>query len=166
MLPGEDCEDGGTPLTPHRLPSHLRPTARAAYELSKKEAKVGSPEKPLSDLGLLSYRSYWAWQILGILRAEVGDALSIMDLTARTSIKHEDVITTLQHLGYIRYISGQHVITAQYEAVEKEFQRLNSKPGPVVDPSRIHWAPHREASVKKDKWSLQAKLSSSGADMG
>ena len=110
-------------------------------------------------LGKLSYRSYWAWQITSILREDRGDAVSIMDLTRLTSIKHEDVITTLQHLGVIRYINGAHVIAAPYEVVEKEFLRLNAKPGPVVDPARILWAPHREP-IKKDKWTLAAKIAS------
>jgi hypothetical protein len=152
---------------------------------------VGSPEKPLSDLGLLSYRSYWAWQILGILRdggaaasgeggsgagaggrgaarGEYSDAISIIDFTKLTSIKTEDVLSTLQHLGLIRYITGAHVIAAPYDMVEKEYQRLNSKPGPVVDPARIHWAPHKDPNIKKDKWSLSAKLAqhTASSDMG
>lgn len=50
-----------------------------SYELSKIEETVGSPEKPLSDLGKLSYRSYWSWVLLDILRNFRG-TVSIRDL--------------------------------------------------------------------------------------
>ena len=42
------------------------------YLLSTVENKIGSPERPLSDLGLLSYRSYWKEVLLGYLHKYSG----------------------------------------------------------------------------------------------
>ena len=44
----------------------------AGYLLSTAENKIGSPERPLSDLGLLSYRSYWKEVLLGYLHKYSG----------------------------------------------------------------------------------------------
>ena len=41
------------------------------------EGKVGSPEKPLSDLGLLSYRSYWKEILLKYLVDYGSESISV-----------------------------------------------------------------------------------------
>lgn len=73
-----------------------------SYELSKREAKHGSPEKPLSDLGLLGYRAYWQETIVDLLmdgRTEV----TVEELAAMTSMTTNDVLHTLQNLNMLRY---------------------------------------------------------------
>lgn len=64
-----------------------------SYELSKKEGKLGSPEKPLSDLGLLSYRAYWSETIVELLLS-TRDDISIEELANKTAIVHSDVMHT------------------------------------------------------------------------
>jgi hypothetical protein len=77
-----------------------------SYELSKKEEKVGSPEKPISDLGQISYTAYWCRAVLEELRHITKDPamtqVSIMDLTCRTAIHNDDVILALKHMTLLK----------------------------------------------------------------
>lgn len=53
---------------------------KLGYLLSRKEGKPGSPEKPLSDLGMLSYRAYWKTCIFRQL-FQTKDSISIQGMT-------------------------------------------------------------------------------------
>ncbi len=81
-----------------------------SYLLSRVEGKVGSPEKPLSDLGLISYRNYWTTTLLNKLARHSTSEISIKDLSIETGILANDIISTLQFIGLIKYWKGKHVI--------------------------------------------------------
>ena len=126
-----------------------------SYELSRREGKLGSPEKPLSDLGLLGYRAYWQEAIVAILMEEGRSEISVDELAALTAMTVNDVYHTLQNLNMLRYSKGAYVIVktdgmvVQYQkALEKEKNkgkrkieavRLQWKP-PIFNPSSRTWA--------------------------
>jgi histone acetyltransferase MYST1 len=110
-----------------------------SYELSKVEKKVGSPEKPLSDLGKISYRSYWSYVLLNLIKNH-RSSLSIKEMSTMTSFKPEDIISTLQYLNLIKYWKGQHIISVTQEALQKHVEACKT-PSNLCDPSGLHWTP-------------------------
>jgi len=115
-----------------------------SYELSKKESVVGSPEKPLSDLGKLSYRSYWSWVILQTLK-ECGDTLSVKEISQMTSIAPCDIISTLQSLNMVQYFKGQHFICVTPKLVDEWLHSSHCKrPKIDFDAERLCWSPPKK----------------------
>uniref|UniRef100_A0A1B0EU76 Histone acetyltransferase n=1 Tax=Lutzomyia longipalpis TaxID=7200 RepID=A0A1B0EU76_LUTLO len=81
-----------------------------SYLLTRIEGKIGSPEKPLSDLGLISYRSYWKDVLLDYLCSRSGTQLSIKDVSQEMAINSYDIVSTLQALSMMKYWKGKHII--------------------------------------------------------
>jgi histone acetyltransferase MYST1 len=126
-------------LPPHQRKGYGKLLIDLAYNLTMREGKLGSPEKPLSDLGQLSFRSYWTEVLLDALRSHKGN-LSIRDIAARTAIQTEDIIATLQSLNLIKFWKGQHVISVSPKIVD-EHLRANARRSLRCDASLLTWQP-------------------------
>ncbi|XP_034479100.1 histone acetyltransferase Tip60 [Drosophila innubila] len=141
-------------MPPYQRKGYGKLLIEFSYELSKFEGKTGSPEKPLSDLGLLSYRSYWAQTILEILISQNPSTdgekptITINDICECTSIKKEDVISTLQNLNLINYYKGQYIVCINRDTIEQH-HRAMQKRKIRIDSKCLHWTP-------KD-WSKRSK---------
>ncbi|XP_026228295.1 histone acetyltransferase KAT5 isoform X2 [Anabas testudineus] len=141
-------------LPPYQRRGYGKLLIEFSYELSKVEGKTGTPEKPLSDLGLLSYRSYWSQTILEILmdlKPDNGERpqITINEISEITSVKKEDVISTLQYLNLINYYKGQYILTLSEDIVdghERAMQKRHSR----IDPKCLHFTPKDWS--KRGKW--------------
>ncbi|KAI1715718.1 MOZ/SAS family domain-containing protein [Ditylenchus destructor] len=156
-------------LPPFQKKGYGRLLIEFSYELSKIEMKTGSPEKPLSDLGLLSYRSYWFQTIVETLLeltknctkisspGEDGEddwdtqiSVSVMDLCELTSIKKEDILSTLQLHDMNNYFRGEYVITLTQEMIEA-YKKSASRRQLRVDKSAIRYTPRDWAAKRRQQ---------------
>ncbi|XP_023204752.1 histone acetyltransferase KAT7 isoform X3 [Xiphophorus maculatus] len=113
-----------------------------SYLLSKVEEKVGSPERPLSDLGLISYRSYWKDVLLRYLNSFQGKEISIKEISQETAVNPVDIVSTLQSLQMLKYWKGKHLVLKRQDLIDdwkaKETKRGNGK---TIDPTALKWTP-------------------------
>ncbi|TSK22676.1 Histone acetyltransferase KAT6B [Bagarius yarrelli] len=111
-----------------------------SYLLSRREGQAGSPEKPLSDLGRLSYLAYWKSVILEYLHNQPDKSVSIKGISKATGMCPHDIATTLQQLNMIDVQDGRFVIIRKHQTIQKHMLRLKEKPRIYeVDPDCLVW---------------------------
>ncbi|CAG8756599.1 10011_t:CDS:2 [Cetraspora pellucida] len=95
-----------------------------SYLLTKRENKIGSPEKPLSKSGLHSYRYYWKNVLFEELNKD-RKHISIQELSRLTSMTVDDVIATLQINNMIEKdeINDTYKIVVNKRIVEAHLQK-------------------------------------------
>ena len=81
------------------------------YLLSRVEGQAGSPEKPLSDLGRVSYMAYWKSVVLDYLLQHRDKRVSIKSISKLTGICPHDISSTLQMLNFISWSDGRYVLS-------------------------------------------------------
>lgn len=126
-------------LPQHQRKSYGKLLIEFSYELSKVEKRHGSPEKPLSDLGLLSYRAYWAEVIVALL-LDTKEEISIEEIANKTCITPADVMHTCQALHMIKQYKNGYIINLT-DAVISSHEATKRKNRHTLTSELLRWKP-------------------------
>ncbi|XP_045923997.1 histone acetyltransferase KAT6B isoform X2 [Micropterus dolomieu] len=113
-----------------------------SYLLTRQEGQAGSPEKPLSDLGRLSYLAYWKSVILEYLYKHPDKHISVKGISRATGMCPHDIAATLQQLGMIDRQDGRIVLIRRERLIQRHMESLRANPRRnEVDPDALRWTP-------------------------
>lgn len=114
-----------------------------SYLLTRIEGKNGSPEKPLSDMGLVSYRNYWRL-ILSYQLRDLTGVISIADLSDRTGMTADDVVSALEGLrALVRDpITKTYAIRLDHKYYDEVISGWENKGYVQLNPDALLWTPY------------------------
>ena len=123
-----------------------------SYLLSRREFKAGSPEKPLSDLGLLTYRYYWkskvAEALLSLRDAAEGKhqilGISLEELSNLTGMTTSDIVFGLEQLNALYRSEDESqfaIIISDWSYIESVRDKWLQKMLWHIRPELLIWKP-------------------------
>ncbi|PYH45261.1 putative histone acetyltransferase [Aspergillus saccharolyticus JOP 1030-1] len=139
-----------------------------SYLLTRIEGKTGSPEKPLSDMGLVSYRNYWRLILSYQLRNQKSP-LSIADISERTGMTADDIVSGLEALrALVRDpVTKTYALRLDYKYFEECIESWESKGYVQLNPDALVWTPYimgRSNQSQFDRAPLHAVAPREGLD--
>ncbi|KAF1944799.1 hypothetical protein EJ02DRAFT_397715 [Clathrospora elynae] len=130
------------------LPIHMRKgygqyLIEFSYLLTRVERKTGSPEKPLSDMGLVSYRKYWRLVLCEELLHQKG-AISISAISDRTGMTPDDIVSALEGLrALVRDpITRKYALRLDLSYFKQYIEKCTAAGNPTIKPNCLVWTPY------------------------
>ncbi|XP_070493159.1 histone acetyltransferase KAT6A isoform X2 [Chironomus tepperi] len=118
-----------------------------SYLLSKTEGAPGTPEKPLSDLGRVSYHAYWKSVIIEYLHNNRLNPISINNISVQTGLQHQDIAQAFHLLGFLKYRKNMDntynvMLCVDWKRVDAYMDRIKSSKSRIyIDPECLRWTP-------------------------
>ena len=114
-----------------------------SYLLTRVECKTGSPEKPLSDMGLVSYRNYWRLVLSYQLRDQ-SKPLSIVDISDRTGMTADDIVSALEGLrALVRDpVTKTYALRLDYDYFKQCIKGWEAKRYVKLNSDALVWTPY------------------------
>lgn len=120
-----------------------------SYLLSREEGQLGTPEKPLSDLGRLSYFSYWKSVVLEYLyKYRNKKTITFKDIAIKTGLAISDIALAFELLNFIKLrkndgdIRYQITIRIDWKKVLLHHNKVaRSKTRIAIDADCLRWSP-------------------------
>lgn len=131
-------------LPPHQKKGYGRFLIELSYELTRRQGRTGSPEKPLSDLGVVSYRSFWSHELLLLLKNHLASSKlrlppSIDEMSSATGFTKEDITDTLKHLGLLRRWRDQMVFNITPKIIQTLLEKYEGKQRATLEKECVIW---------------------------
>ena len=117
-----------------------------SYALAGIEGRIGSAERPLSELGQLSFYPYWMRRLLPVLRRMHPQKTSVVltDLARETGIIADDIVETMKHYELIKEWGTAGVVMLAGDDALNAVLPPPSKGGSdkcIFNPALLHWTP-------------------------
>ncbi|KAF2706327.1 hypothetical protein K504DRAFT_459617 [Pleomassaria siparia CBS 279.74] len=114
-----------------------------SYLLTRVEKKTGSPEKPLSDMGLVSYRKYWRLLLCEELLKQKGP-ISITTISERTGMTPDDIVSALEGLrALVRDpVTKTYAFRLDYGFFKQYIEKCSIANNPKIKPEKLIWTPY------------------------
>ncbi|XP_052262830.1 histone acetyltransferase KAT6B-like isoform X5 [Dreissena polymorpha] len=113
-----------------------------SYLLSRREGQSGSPEKPLSDLGRVSYQAYWRSVILEyIANCPSESTITIKGISRQTGMCPQDITQTLHLLNMIKCQNDKVVVMVNRPLVDNHMDKLRNSQRQDLNDDALKWTP-------------------------